>query len=190
MSLIASVKFTDGTSVQAEDHLGAFVNGQCRGVVKPIYNPTTNDYSFFQTIYGFTTTDKVTFKFYEASSGNEYPIHEAVTYLPNSIKGEAKLPVELTVDGMSSSLVTLYPNPFMKELGINVNVMESSNLKIRITDLSGRVVRTILNENVGEGIITLNWDGRNDEGSEESTGVYILQVTMNGELKNYKIVKN
>jgi hypothetical protein len=72
------------------------------------------------------------------------------------------------------------PNPFRSSTEIRFVVPEGPPraATIRIFDLQGRVVRTLLQADIGPGLVTAGWDGRDDGGRPQSTGIYFYRVTV------------
>ncbi|MBU2500130.1 T9SS type A sorting domain-containing protein [bacterium] len=81
------------------------------------------------------------------------------------------------------------PNPFnpMTEIRFAVG-REPSHACIRIYDLQGRLVRTLLDEVVQPGIRTVTWRGRTDGGGEAASGVYFYRLEVAGEVFNRKML--
>ena len=69
-----------------------------------------------------------------------------------------------------------YPNPFNPLTAIDYDLPRDSRLEIRIYNISGELVRGLINEKVQAGYYQLVWDGTNDLGNRVTTGMYILQM--------------
>jgi hypothetical protein len=69
-----------------------------------------------------------------------------------------------------------FPNPFNPTTRIRFDLPNSVNVQLRIYDILGREVRTLVNDNHGAGSYTVTWDGKNNAGTLVSSGVYIYQV--------------
>ncbi len=54
-------------------------------------------------------------------------------------------------------------------------------------DVSGRVVRTLVDDLVGPGVHKVVWDGRDDEARRVSGGIYYVTMTAPGFEKTGKI---
>lgn len=78
------------------------------------------------------------------------------------------LPVEL---GLSN-----YPNPFNAETNISYNLPASSSVNLSIYDITGRVVRKLIDENRPAGLNQIGWDGRNDSGEQLVSGIYFVRI--------------
>lgn len=62
-----------------------------------------------------------------------------------------------------------YPNPFNPDTKINFDIAQSSNVKIIVYDISGRVVANILNHRMSPGKYSFTFSGKN-----LSSGIYFL----------------
>ena len=64
------------------------------------------------------------------------------------------------------------PNPFAGSTEIRFAVPEASVVSIRIFDVNGRLVRTLVDESRPAGENAASWDGRMDSGLQAGAGVY------------------
>jgi len=69
-----------------------------------------------------------------------------------------------------------YPNPFNPQTTISYQVPQESAVKITIYDLTGRVVRELVNQRQTAGSHTAVWDGTNKAGAKVASGVYLYQM--------------
>ena len=69
-----------------------------------------------------------------------------------------------------------YPNPFNPIVCIEYTLPQQSQLTIRIYDVSGRLVKVVLDDVVagGDGFVT--WDGKNEQGVAVASGTYIYRL--------------
>ena len=65
-----------------------------------------------------------------------------------------------------------YPNPFNPTTMISYSLPTASNVELTISDLSGKKIRTLVNDNRPAGSSNVQWNGTNDAGQLVSTGVY------------------
>jgi len=84
------------------------------------------------------------------------------------------------------SLLQNYPNPFNPVTKIKFDIPEQSNAKIIIYDLLGRVVSTLVNEQLKPGSYSVDWDG-----AAFASGVYFYSLVTEGftETKRMVLVK-
>ena len=79
-----------------------------------------------------------------------------------------------------------YPNPFNSKTTIKYALPQNSNVQLIIYDLLGREIRRLIDERQKSGAKTVLWDGRNDNGSRVSSGVYIYRLKVQEYFKNKK----
>ena len=73
------------------------------------------------------------------------------------------------------------PNPFNPRTRIRYDVPAGGgHVEIRIVDVAGRLVRTLLSGHQTEGEKSVEWDGRDEVGSQMATGVYFYHLTAPG----------
>ena len=69
-----------------------------------------------------------------------------------------------------------YPNPFTSFTTIEYDVPTDQNVVIKIFNIRGQIIRTLVDEDKSPGYYTVVWDGTNDTGDEVSSGVYFYQM--------------
>ena len=73
MNLIGVILFDGDESTDTNDKIGAFVDGECRGVASPSQFPPSGRYTFGMTIYSnVSTCETVSFKAWDASENQVY----------------------------------------------------------------------------------------------------------------------
>ncbi|OGB70089.1 MAG: hypothetical protein A2Y94_01980 [Caldithrix sp. RBG_13_44_9] len=72
-----------------------------------------------------------------------------------------------------------YPNPFNPETVISWQLAVGNEVQLKIYDLLGQEVRTLVNEWHEAGYHSVNWDGRDQSGNSLSSGIYLCQLTIN-----------
>jgi hypothetical protein len=86
-------------------------------------------------------------------------------------------------------LANNYPNPFNPVTTITYSIDRSSHVTLRIYDVSGRLVRTLVNEMQEPGRrYTVTWDGRNSFGRNVSSGIYFCRLTTEARTSTRKMV--
>jgi hypothetical protein len=61
-------------------------------------------------------------------------------------------------------------------------------VELRVFDVQGRLVRTLINEPVTTGPVTIEWQGRDDAGRPLATGLYILWLAAAGETASQRVL--
>ncbi len=69
-----------------------------------------------------------------------------------------------------------YPNPFNPSTTIAFSLPESNSVTLRIYNINGQLVRSLVSNTLDAGYHTFNWDGRSDSGTQASSGIYIYRV--------------
>jgi flagellar hook assembly protein FlgD len=76
-----------------------------------------------------------------------------------------------------------FPNPFNPETRIEFGIRNSEfgNVPVlmEIYNIRGQLVRTLLDgsREFGDGVHSVVWDGRDDDGMQVSSGVYLYRMT-------------
>jgi hypothetical protein len=93
------------------------------------------------------------------------------------------LPVYNSINNITEGIsMNMFPNPSNGMLNFTFDAKEPGRVTIDITDLSGRIVKEIYNDNVsGKQTITANLN-------ELSNGMYVARVTSNGVTNGSRIV--
>jgi len=68
------------------------------------------------------------------------------------------------------------PNPFRTVTTIRFGLPRPARADLRLYDLGGRLMRTLVHERLLEGRHTVHWDGRDESGQPVSAGVYFLRL--------------
>ena len=68
------------------------------------------------------------------------------------------------------------PNPFRTRLAFQLAVAREQHVRLRVYDLAGRVVNTLIDGRETPGSRAVWWDGRDGQGRLAAAGVYILKL--------------
>ena len=69
-----------------------------------------------------------------------------------------------------------FPNPFNPETTIKYALAEGSRIELRIYNMVGQVIRTLVNERQNSGRYSIRWDGKDDQGLSVSSGIYFYRL--------------
>ncbi|HQO47474.1 MAG TPA: FlgD immunoglobulin-like domain containing protein, partial [Candidatus Cloacimonas sp.] len=69
-----------------------------------------------------------------------------------------------------------YPNPFNKTTCLSLTAAKNCQADIAILNLKGQLVKTWQKELIPRGNYTINWDGKDNNGKQVSSGVYFWKV--------------
>jgi hypothetical protein len=81
-----------------------------------------------------------------------------------------------------------YPNPFNPSTRIVYALKEQSNVLLKVYDVLGREIRTLVNEEQVAGLKEVVWDGRNESGKQVASGIYIYHLQANDFTKSMKMI--
>ena len=81
-----------------------------------------------------------------------------------------------------------HPNPFNPSTTISFTVPERARVTLSIYDVQGRLMRTLVDEIIGEGYRERIWDGRDAGGSEVGSGVYFCRLAAGNKTLTRKMV--
>ena len=73
-----------------------------------------------------------------------------------------------------------YPNPFNPETSISYDLASEGLVSIKIHDLRGTLIKTLVNDVQPSGYKTIKWDGTNDRGQKVSAGLYLYRIDAEG----------
>jgi flagellar hook assembly protein FlgD len=85
-----------------------------------------------------------------------------------------------------------HPNPFNPQTVIAFEILEHATVSLRVFDVSGRLVRTVLDgEVVAGGRREVIWDGRDKNSQQVAAGVYFYRLDADGysETKSMALIK-
>ena len=81
-----------------------------------------------------------------------------------------------------------FPNPFNPFTKVQIDVPEQGHMQVVVNDISGRLITTLLNSDVESGYHSIKWNGKNRLGAMAASGVYILNVYLNGQQHSQKML--
>lgn len=84
------------------------------------------------------------------------------------------------------SLSQNYPNPFNPETTIEYTLPKPTFVKLKIFDVLGQEVKTLVNELQQSGVRSVVWDGKNNQGQLVPSGLYIYQIVADGFIQSSK----
>ncbi len=100
---------------------------------------------------------------------------------PNNDYGYGIIDIWAAINYDASSPVTPelsqnFPNPFNLNTTIEYELKQSSNVKIKIFDILGREITTLVNRFQPSGTKSVSWNGKDRYGISVSTGVYFYSL--------------
>lgn len=155
------------------------------GVVNRDINPDFHsngwwyDYFSGDSINVLDTTDNITLlpgEFHIYTNQRLDPPEQGIL---NSVQ-----PKKRAMSPESYELGQNYPNPFNPVTTITYKLPHRQKVLLEIFDISGRKIKTLVNELKDAGEYRINWDGRNNQGKLASSGVYFYRIKTDNILSN------
>ena len=87
----------------------------------------------------------------------------------------------------TAGLIGNSPNPFNPTTKIRYALPNTAQVSLQIIDVSGRVVRTLVNGVQSAGAKEVTWNGKTDAGKDVSSGVYFMFFEAYGQKDHQKM---
>jgi hypothetical protein len=98
-------------------------------------------------------------------------LYKSLGWTPLSVKEIAgALPTEIALDQN-------YPNPFNPSTTIRFSLPTEQNVRLEVYDMTGSLVKTLLNEALRAGNKEVVWDGTNAAGGKVASGMYMYRLS-------------
>lgn len=97
----------------------------------------------------------------------------------------------MSQEGFTPLVTRLYqpaPNPFSRTVIIRYSLAREQTANLTVCDLSGRLVRTLLNSSQRPGTYTLHWNGKDNSGRTVPCGVYFCQLVAGDYRQTFKLL--
>jgi hypothetical protein len=91
-------------------------------------------------------------------------------------------------DIISFKLFQNTPNPFVGTTTISYQLPVSTNVSLSIYDVTGRLVRTLVDKEMSKGSYVIKWDSKNDKGKKVAKGVYFYKLKTNNYQTSKKLI--
>ncbi len=114
----------------------------------------------------------------------------AITLLPMSLLGlsgfgdsiinstlEETASKELLPDVDATFLGKNFPNPFNPNTVITYGISEESSVSLLVFNMKGQKVRTLFDGTQVAGSYAIEWDGKDSQGREVASGIYLYRLT-------------
>jgi len=76
-----------------------------------------------------------------------------------------------------------YPNPFNPETTLSFNIESLQQTSLRIYDIQGRLIETLVQDKINPGYHTITWDA-----SGFASGIYFAKIRSGNHMKMQKIM--
>ena len=137
-----------------------------------VLDPTISTDSYETTMISIVDHDGNE-KVYDFEMLQDLGLHQQMAVLNN-------VTTSSTSEGLSLpetyALHQNYPNPFNPETNIGYDLADESMVSLKVYDMKGVLVKTLLNENQSSGHKMVKWDGTSDLGQKVSAGLYLYRI--------------
>jgi subtilisin family serine protease len=100
---------------------------------------------------------------------------------------ETLAPIE-TPTSKVTRLSSVSPNPFNPQTTVHFSLASATRVRIAIYDVTGSLVRRLVDESMPAGDHQARWDGRNDAGNGATSGIYFVRMIAGSYTEVRKIV--
>ncbi|RPI00645.1 MAG: T9SS C-terminal target domain-containing protein [Calditrichaeota bacterium] len=158
---------------------------------------TIADFQTFPELIGRGSSSEPTFyQFTDSSVGAgafyyrlaDVDVQGAVHYYP---------PIQVTITGVAAprpalpqsvDLFPAFPNPFNPQTTIEYQLPAARSVSLTVYDMRGRLVRRLVQAEQQPGIYAVVWDGRDDSGMKQSSGLYLFHFKADDFQKTHKVM--
>ena len=87
--------------------------------------------------------------------------------------------IEQTSDNITVtdfSLEQNYPNPFNPSTNIQFSVADHEFVSLKVYDILGREIKTLVDKELSNGVYETKWDGDNNFGEKVGSGIYFYRI--------------
>ncbi|HUI28682.1 MAG TPA: S8 family serine peptidase [Candidatus Acidoferrales bacterium] len=143
---------------------------------------TVNEYAFKIPVQGSPSVNFFFYFLFADSNGDEINVPYYGSADPFSAPGWM---LYLQQSQGNFVLFNNYPNPFNSQTRISLALKSAADVKIDIYDILGRKIRNFFRSNAS-GYQEFIWNGREDNGMDVSSGVYLIEVNVGGTIRVLK----
>ncbi len=151
-----------------------------------VWNSSESDIYAYHNYWGTSSNDTIDMKIWDFYDDSIKGIVHYEPFLTEPLEfgvEERRFFADAQNDRLEAS-----PNPFIQSTIIKYKVSDVEAYHcvfLQIYDLSGRLVKTLVNENKKAGCYTVNWDGKDNADNKVVTGIYFYRM----EVGNFKATK-
>ena len=81
-----------------------------------------------------------------------------------------------------------YPNPFNPSTKFEFSLPKQANVIVKIFDITGREVKTLINERMSAGKYKVDWNSIDNAGNNVSSGVYFYKIVAGSFTETKKMI--
>ena len=81
-----------------------------------------------------------------------------------------------------------YPNPFNPTTTISYNIPQANHVVLKVYDIQGKEITTLVNEQKSSGQHHISWDGKDNNGLNVTSGLYVYKLIAGDVVKSNKMI--
>jgi len=125
----------------------------------------------------------------DAPADAVYRLYSLHPYGHRNLAGSADLATATGSEGLVRFVLhPAQPNPTRGDAHIAFTLGNGGPATLRVYDVAGRLVRTLLDDERPAGPTSLTWDGRDHRGQEAAAGVYFMRLESAGDARTQKLL--
>ena len=113
------------------------------------------------------------------------PPHDGDVY---TFQTQVGVEAGMDIGPLTFSLGQAYPNPATHQATIQFSLAKKGKATLKVYNVTGALVRTLVDGEMGAGRYQAAWDGRNDRGKQTASGVYLYRLEAPGRAAVKKMV--
>ncbi|HED38550.1 MAG TPA: T9SS type A sorting domain-containing protein [Ignavibacteria bacterium] len=163
---------------------------------KNVYTISRNEYSIGLSVFDGDTWKNYTYnnsdlalKYFSSvqidKNNNVWLVGNGGVSILNSNGVELNWTLEKT---NNNKLFQNFPNPGNPNTIIKYIINKKSNVTLKVYDILGREIVTLLNQTVGKGTHFISWNGKNSLGKYVSSGIYIYNIVSDNFTDSKKMI--
>jgi hypothetical protein len=189
---------TDGLNMSSIDSNEELTyDAYCKVLTYLIYLYSQGQLSYMYTVFEYgqpmlkpsnpydNSNQRLTLQTTQIRTGNELVNSNRTWYsyegLELSTETDDRIPLEF-------SLNQNFPNPFNPNTTISFDLANDSHVLINIYDMTGKIIRTLVDHNMKSGQKMIDWNGKDDDGKSVSGGLYLYNLNTDNYSQTRKMV--
>ncbi|OQY30022.1 MAG: hypothetical protein B6244_01820 [Candidatus Cloacimonetes bacterium 4572_55] len=187
--VVTNITF-EGEPIPSGSEVAIYDGSQCVGATKIIDDRPVTIAAWLSSedhdLPGFTRGAEMRFKVWV--HGQETDL-EAIYEVGGSEFGQGLYSqVALSGKGLPSTFALLQnrPNPFNPTTTIEYALPSDYHVRLNVYNISGQLVRSLVNEPQDAGTYQAVWNGRNDNGERVASGIYFYRIEMGSDFNDMK----
>jgi Tol biopolymer transport system component len=149
-------------------------------------------------VTALTPDDKIR-DYPSVSKDGKWIVYEATEIEPGGDDGKSRsgiYKIRLNSTGIADAALSKYifylhqnfPNPFQSRTTIRYSIPAQGKASLKIYDITGRQIRTLMNGIIKSGIYSAIWNGKDERGKKVASGIYFIELKTDKQRMQRKII--